>query len=44
MGTGQPVFVPMHGGQPLTRMVTINDTMPFCVLFRRDAEVNLMIL
>jgi hypothetical protein len=38
--TGQLVPKPTTRGQPLTRMITIDDTMPF----RRDVEVSLMSL
>jgi hypothetical protein len=42
--TDQSVSASTLGGQPLTRIVTIGDAMPFCVLFNRDVEVSLMIL
>jgi hypothetical protein len=42
--TGQPDSVPTPRGQPLIRMVTIDDVMPFHVLISSDVEVSLMSL
>jgi hypothetical protein len=41
MDTGQSAQMPIPRGQPMTQTVTINDAMPFCVLFSRYAKVSL---